>query len=117
MFSKKTLCEMYTLRCRDGNLLWEPREDDVLMHAIIRRNVSGYTVVCAMGDENLLFCTALRKNEGVGGIFVLAEGDTLLLVAVAENTLSYVEGLGHYAGLVAQPRYAVDIFENVDGDA
>jgi hypothetical protein len=108
------MSELYTLTFGATGIQFAPRTDPALEAVLQEDALPGYYVHASMGDENLLVCLAMRKDEGAGGIFVLEDTDSVLYVAVAESNLAYAEGLNHFAEIVAQTRYAVDIFDEVD---
>ncbi len=110
------MLELYTLTYGPTGLQFTPRKDPALMAALEEDTVAGYTVQTALGDDNLLDCLVMRKEEGAGGLFIIEDDMEALIAVVAETNLAYVEGLNHFAEMVAQARYAADIYENNDED-
>ncbi|MDO5484123.1 MAG: hypothetical protein Q4F27_04365, partial [Desulfovibrionaceae bacterium] len=118
----KRMPEIYTLKMEGAALVFEPRTDalaaDVLNADAASRLANlpeGWSLAACMGDPELLYCVAWRSPAG--GCFCLYEADNVpLLAAVAESALAYAQGLAHFGRLVAEPRYAVDMYENLDGD-
>lgn len=106
------MLELYTLTYGPAGLQFTPREDPKLRAALEEDTVAGYAVQTALGDDNLLDCLVMRKEEGAGGIFIVEDDMEALMAVVAETNLAYVEGLNHFAEMVAQARYAADIYEN-----
>lgn len=102
-----TAPELYTLQIADGHLRFVPRGADAPLP-------SPLAVVGRMGDPELLQCVVLRREGAPGGVFRLEDANGPLLAAVAENNLALALGMGHFGELVANVRYGVDVFENME---
>lgn len=103
-----TAPELYTLQVADGRLRFAPRGTDAPLPAPL-------AVVSRMGDPDLLQCVVLRREDAPGGVFRLEDATGPLLAAVAEDNLALALGMGHFGELVANARYGVDVFENLEG--
>ena len=110
------MTELYTAIYGPEGLRFSPREDRALLTALDEDAVPGYAVQAALGDEELLHCLVLRREEGPGGLFILEDDMDTLLAVVAESNLAYAESLNHFAEMVAQARYAADMYESKDED-
>lgn len=75
---------------------------------------SDLSIVCRLGDPDLLNCSVFRSAKGSGGLFVMREGENPLFVAKAASNLAYSLAMGHFGKLVADARYACDIFLNLE---
>ena len=69
-----------------------------------------------LGDDERVWCEVYRASGQAGGLFVLRDFDEVLLLALAETNLDFIETLGHFSHLTTYPRYAADIFEHSDED-
>lgn len=74
----------------------------------------GLAIAARMGDPDLLNCVVFRREKEPGGIFALHDGNGFLFAAVAENNLAFALGMGYFGELVANARYGVDVFENLE---
>ncbi len=99
--------EFYTLRVADGRLHFAPRDAEAPLP-------SPLAVVSRMGDPDLLQCVVLRREGAPGGVFRLEDATGPLLAAVAEDNLALALGMGRFGELVANARYGVDVFENME---
>lgn len=102
-----TAPELYTLQVADGQLRFAPRDAEAPLP-------SPLAVVSRMGDPDLLQCVILRREGAPGGVFRLEDATGPLLAAVAEDNLALALGMGHFGELVANARYGVDVFENME---
>lgn len=102
-----TAPELYTLQVADGQLRFAPRDAEASLP-------SPLAVVSRMGDPDLLQCVVLRREGAPGGVFRLEDATGPLLAAVAEDNLALALGMGHFGELVANARYGVDVFENME---
>ncbi len=102
-----TAPELYTLQVADGQLRFAPRDAEAPLP-------SPLAVVSRMGDPDLLQCVVLRREGAAGGVFRLEDATGPLLAAVAEDNLALALGMGHFGELVANARYGVDVFENME---
>lgn len=102
-----TAPELYTLQVADGQLRFAPRGAEAPLP-------SPLAVVSRMGDPDLLQCVVLRREGAPGGVFRLEDATGPLLAAVAEDNLALAQGMGHFGELVANARYGVDVFENME---
>lgn len=112
------MSEIYTLSL-DGNRrpVFLPREDAPLLRALDAGELpDGYAPVARLGDPDLLHCVVCRRADGPGGCFLLEDGSGPLMAVAAETNLAYTLGLGRFGRLVADARYAADIFENGGDD-
>ena len=71
-------------------------------------------LICRLGDPELLSCSVFRPRMGSGGVFVIRDGDGALFSVEAGDNLTFAAVMGYFAKLVANCRYAADIFENLD---
>lgn len=99
--------ELYTLHVADGRLRFAPRAAGDPLPAPL-------AVVGRMGDPDLLQCVVLRREDAPGGVFRLEDANGPLLAAVAENNLAFALGMGRFGEPVANARYGVDVFENME---
>lgn len=104
--SARPVPELYTLDAQNGTLRLVPRERSAGLPQRL-------AVVSRMGDPDLLHC-AVQRGEAAGGVFALSDRDGPLFSAVAENNLTFALGLGFFGELVANARYGVDVFENLE---
>lgn len=72
------------------------------------------TLVCRMGDPDLLQCVVYKKENEPGGYFALLSKKELLYAAIAETNLVFAEAFGHFGEMTANARYGVDVFENLE---
>lgn len=106
------MAELYTLSVTAGGVAFAPREDEALQNMLEEEAINGYSMQELLGDDELLSCVVMRKEEGPGGLFIVQDDMDMLLCAVAESNLAYVEGINHFAEIVSQARYALDISES-----
>ena len=113
-------CEVYSLNYDGKRLRFDGCDDAALVRDLGRWRgkgvFPGFNPCCTLGDENLLCCVVHRSAEGPGGLFVVRDGDGLLLAAVARSNLTFVQGMACFARTTTYARYASDIFEHADDD-
>lgn len=71
-------------------------------------------IQCRMGDPDLLQCVVWREEGNPGGYFAIFEKKKLLFVAIAATGIERALALGYFGALVANARYGVDVFENME---
>lgn len=67
-----------------------------------------------LGDPELMYCVAFRREDGPGGIFAMYDENGLLFIAVAGSNLAYSLGLAQMGRMVTYARYGADIFDALD---
>lgn len=113
------MAEIYTIHLQHDSLYFLPREGGMPEAALSptfnpKAEGDSITPVCRMGDPELAQCIVFRNKSGSGGIFSLHDSEGLLFCAVAENNLVFTIAQGYFGQLVANVRYGVDVFENME---
>ena len=112
--------ETYTLEVEKGRLVFMPAKDDAAPACVLAPRFSpaigkaGLSVAARMGDPELLHCVVFRYENSAGGVFVLHDRTGLLLAALAKSNLAYAMGAARFGEMVANARYGVDVFENME---
>ncbi len=70
----------------------------------------------SLGDSENIWCTVYRIFEQPGGLFIMHGYDDLLFVAQAKTNMAFAQGLREFSQMVSDPRYAADIFEDIESD-
>ncbi len=87
--------------------------DFVLAGKFAAHGDAGATFVCRMGDPDLIHC-AVYRCPGQGGYFSLHDKSGPLFAAIAGNNLVYGMAWAFFGEMVANARYGVDVFENME---
>ncbi len=69
-----------------------------------------------LGDDNKIWCEVYRVQGQSGGIFIVRDFDDTLIIAKADDNMSFLKSLDFFAKIVSNTRYAADIFENADDE-
>ncbi len=75
-----------------------------------------FAIHSCLGDDNKIWCTVYRAQGMGGGIFIMRDFDEVLIIAKAQDNMTFLSGLEFFAGIVSNSRYGADIFEHVDDD-
>ncbi len=107
--------EFYDLKIEGTKLHFIPRDDgpEGFEFALPEPPVN-HTAAGILGDPELMYCVAFRKEEGHGGLFAMYDENGLLFVAVAASNLAYSLGLAEMGRTVTYARYGADIFDALD---
>lgn len=111
--------EIYSIQVENNRLHFAPLDaavpDCILNPTNFAAKVeAGIEIICRMGDPDLLHCIVYKQDKNNGGIFAIHSKSSLLFVAFAENELIFALAQGFFGQLVANVRYGVDIFENLE---
>lgn len=111
--------ENYKITCQNGKTRFE-LSDSIISAGSSFQEINaallddGWIAFSHLGDPELLSCSAYRKKDAAGGVFLL-RGLHPLLIAKADSNLAFTMALGRFAGIVANARYASDIWNEMDG--
>lgn len=109
--------EHYAIRLKNSRPEFE-RDDSTLPESIFKipflPGPDDPSPVCKLGDPAILSCSVFRDESRGGGVFVVRDLDDILFSASAADNLTYAIAMAYFGRMVADCRYAADIFENLD---
>lgn len=111
--------EIYTLQFDQGRIMFTPFTEEVPQSVLESKfnpdsADKGLNVVCRMGDPDLVQCIVYKKQDLPGGYFSLHDKNGLLFAAISQTNLIFALACGFFGEMVANARYGVDIFENME---
>ena len=107
--------EYYDLFVEGTKLNFGPRKNGAAgFESALPEPPANHVAAGILGDPELMYCVAFRKEDGPGGVFAMYDEDSLLFLAVAESNLAYSLGLAQMGRMVTYARYGADIFEALD---
>ncbi|MDD4702128.1 MAG: hypothetical protein PHI96_07900 [Desulfovibrio sp.] len=107
--------EFYDLKIEGTKLHFIPRADGAEgFEFALPEPPENHSATGILGDPELMYCVAFRREDGPGGVFAMYDESSLLFVAVAGSNLAYSLGLAQMGRMVTYSRYGADIFDALD---
>lgn len=92
--------------------------DPQLLQAAQSENFDWMEPMFAGGDPDLLYVTVFRQPKKSGGLVVVFPGgkEEAMYCVIANTNLDLTEAASHFSNMVANVRYGVDIFEDLNDE-
>ncbi len=109
-------CEFYSLTWCGKHLHTKPINESDINFSKALTPAAPLQIHSCLGDDNKLWCEVYRAPGQSGGVFIMRDFDDALIVAKADDNMSFLRGLDFFAQIVSNSRYGADIFENADDE-